>query len=116
MGLQCELDVAPSFDTQPANNLKTGSAEHLIFVVTQCLAGCHHYTISGMHPHRIQVFHVANGDTVICAVSHHLILNLFPADKRAFQQNLGDRAGRQTSTGKSLKFFFSVCYPPTTAT
>ena len=49
-----------------------------------------------MHPHGVEVLHVADGDAVVCAVAHHLVLDLFPADQRPFDQHLPNRAGVQT--------------------
>ena len=84
MWLQGQLDVAPALDSKTSNYLEAGRAEHLVFRIAQCLAGGNHDAITGMNAHRIEVFHVADGDAIIGGVPHHLVLDLFPADQRTF--------------------------------
>ena len=43
-----------------------------------------------MDAHRVDVLHVADGDAVVRAVAHHLVLDLFPADQRLLDQYLRD--------------------------
>jgi len=108
MRLQGELDVAPTLDSQPPDYLDAGRAQHLVFLVAQCLAWRHHDAVSGVDTHGVQVFHVADGDAIVRAVPHHLVFDLFPTDQRAFQQYLGDGAGRETRTCEALEFLFGV--------
>ena len=108
MGLQSELDVAPTLDSQPSDDLEAGRAQHLAFLVAQGLAGGHHDAVAGMDAHGVHVLHVADGDAIVGAVPHHLVLDLFPADQRAFQQDLGDGAGRQSRADEALELFFGV--------
>ena len=42
-----------------------------------------------MNTQRVEVLHITYGDAVVIAVTHHLILNLFPAFERLLNQNLG---------------------------
>ena len=85
MRLQGELDVAPTLDSQPPDYLDAGRAQHLVFLVAQCLAWRHHDAVSGVDTHGVQVFHVADGDAIVRAVPHHLVLDLFPTDQRPFE-------------------------------
>ena len=73
------LHVAAAFDTQFADYFQTGGAQHLIFFIRQCLAGRHDNTISGVNAHRVDVFHIADGNAVIAAVAHYFIFQFFPA-------------------------------------
>ena len=41
-----------------------------------------------MHTNRVDVFHIADRDTVACTVAHHLILNFLPACNTPLHQNL----------------------------
>ena len=49
-------------------------------VVGKGLAWSNHDAVSSMDSHRINVFHIANGDAVICAISHYFVFQFFPAD------------------------------------
>ena len=51
-----------------------------------------------MNADRVQVFHVADGDHVACAVAHYLVLDFLPACDAALYQNL-------TYTGKTQAVF-----------
>ena len=51
-----------------------------------------------MDADRVQVFHVADGDHVACAVAHYLVLDLLPACDAALYQDL-------TYTGKTQAVF-----------
>ena len=108
MGLHGKLDVATALNAQSADDLEACRAQHLVFLVAQRLARSHHDAVAGVNAHGVQVFHVADGDAIVGAIPHHLVLNLFPANQRAFQQDLGDRAGRQAGTGEAFEFFFGV--------
>ena len=44
-----------------------------------------------MHAHRIDVLHVADADTGVGAVAHHLPLELLPAEEGALDEDLPDR-------------------------
>ncbi len=64
-----------------------------MFLVAQGLAGRHHYAVARVHPHRVDVLHVADGDAVVGAVAHHLVLELLPAEEAALDQHLVDGGG-----------------------
>ena len=57
-------------------------------MVAQGLAGGHHHAVAGVNAHRVQVFHVAHGDHIALVVTHHLVLDLFPAGDALFHQDL----------------------------
>ena len=44
-----------------------------------------------MHPHGVEVLHVADGDAGVRCVAHHLVLDLFPPHQCALDQHLRDR-------------------------
>ena len=54
-----------------------------------------------MHAHGIDVFHVADRDTVSGAVAHHLVLDFLPAGDAALHQNLA-HAGKTQAVCQNL--------------
>ena len=108
MRLQGELHIATALDAQPANDLQAGRPQHLILFVGEGLAGGDYDAVAGMDAHRVEVFHIADGDAVVGAVAHYLILDFLPAHQRAFQQDLGNGAGGQAGFGDGLEFFRGV--------
>ena len=96
MRIKSELDVAAAFHAQGANDLERRTAEHLVLLVAQRLRGREDDGVAGVDAHRIQVFHVADGDAVVGAVAHYLVLDLFPTDQRALDEHLVDGAGLQS--------------------
>ena len=100
---QRELDVAAALDAQGADDLQAGRAQHLVLLVGQRLAGRDDDAVAGVHAHRVEVLHVADGDAVVGAVAHHLVLDLFPAEQAALQQHLVDGAGGQPAADDLLQ-------------
>ena len=96
--LQRVLHVAAALDAQRADDAQAGRAEHLVLLVGKRLAGGHDDAVAGVDAHRVDVLHVADGDAVVGGVAHHLVLDLLPADKGAFEEHLaygGWRRGRR---------------------
>ena len=81
MGSRRQLNVAPTFDTQTPDDFEAGSAQHLVLFVGKRLAGRYDNAVTGMGAHRIEVFHVANGDAIIRAVADNLVFDLFPPNQ-----------------------------------
>ena len=73
--------------------LQRRRAEHLVLVVGERLRRRDDDAVAGVDAHRVEVLHVADGDAGVGAVAHHLVLDLFPAEQRALEQHLVDRAG-----------------------
>ncbi len=94
-----ELNVAAAFDPELRDYPKRGRAKHLVVLVAQRLGGRNHDGISCMDTHRVNVLHVADGDHVARRVTHHFVLNLFPADQVALHQHLSDRTGGKAGRG-----------------
>ena len=61
-----------------------------------------------MNAHGIDVFDRANDDAVVVAVAHHLHLELFPAQHRLFDQDLGNRRRVQPAVDNLRKFIAIV--------
>ena len=93
--MQRELHITATGDLQLTDDVQRGSTQHLILLVPQSLGGSHHDTVTGVYAHRVDIFHVADGDHISCTVPHHLILNLFPSGNAALHQNLTNTAEPQ---------------------
>ena len=74
------LYVAAAFDAKRADDFQADGAQQLVFLVGERLAGRDYDAVAGMHAHRVDVLHIADGDAVVGGVSHHLVLDFLPAD------------------------------------
>ena len=86
--VQRVLHVASSGDIQLADDVQRGSTEHLVLLVAQRLGRSHNDGISCVHAHRVDVLHITNCDAVACAITHHLVLDLFPSRDAALYKDL----------------------------
>ena len=59
-----------------------------MLTIGQRLHGRHNHGIPGMNAHWINVFHVADHDSIIVIVPHNLIFDFFKACDAAFNQTL----------------------------
>ena len=87
-GVQRELHVAAALDAQRADDAQRRGAQHLVVAVGERLGGCDHDRVARVHPHGVEVLHVADGDAGVGGVPHHLVLDLLPAPQRALDQHL----------------------------
>ena len=106
--LQGVLHVAAAFDAQCPDYAQAGRAEHLVLLVGKRLAGGHDDAVAGVDAHRVDVFHVADGDAVVGGVAHHLVLDLLPADKGALEQHLAYGAGGEAAADDGLELSLGV--------
>ena len=114
--MQGKLHVAAAFDFQASDDGKGCIPQHLILTVGQGLGWRDDDTVTGMYTNRIQIFHTADDDAVILAVSDNLILHFFPARYRLFQQNLPDGAFLDAQLAEMFQFFVVVSDAATCAT
>ena len=63
-------------------------AQPVIFVVAERLRRRHYNAFAGMDAQRIQVLHIADGDAVVIAVAHNLVLYLLPSLEGFFYKDL----------------------------
>ena len=110
-GIQCELDVAPALDPQRPNDPQRRGAEHLILPVRERLARRDDDAVTGVDPHGVDVLHVANGDTGVIGVPHHLVLDLFPASEGALHQDLADGTRRQSFADHGFELQWASRHP-----
>ena len=91
------LHIAFAHDAYMTYDLYGQFAQQVIVFIAQCLRGSHHYALAGMYAERVEVFHVADSDAIVIAVSHYLIFYFLPAFQRLLHQYL--RRERQSLFG-----------------
>jgi hypothetical protein len=82
---------------QRADDAQGGAAQLLVLAVGERLRGRDDDGVAGVHPHGIEVLHVADGDAGARGVAHHLVLQLAPAVQRALHQHLADGRGGEAA-------------------
>ena len=90
-GVQGKLDIAASGDFQGTDDFQCAVAEHLVFLVGEGLGGTHHDGVAGVDTHRVQIFHITDGDGGVVMVPHHLVLNFLEAPDAFLHQHLMHR-------------------------
>ena len=99
-----KLHVAAALDFQRPNDLQGTVPEHMILLVGQGLGGADHDAVAGMNAHRINIFHVADGDGGIVGIPHDLVFDLLKALDGFFHQHLMDRRKNQRVFHDFTKF------------
>ena len=106
--MKCILYVTSTCNSKLCNNIQSRSTKHLIFFVSKCLGWCNYNRVTCMDTNRVNVFHVADCDTVSCAVSHYLIFNFLPSCDAAFYQNFSYSGKTKTILKDFSQFIFVV--------
>ena len=89
--VQRKLYVTAALDLQCPNDLQGAVPEHMIFFVGQRLRGTYHDRVAGVDAHRIQIFHVADGDGGVIDIPHHLVFDFLKALDGFLHQHLMHR-------------------------
>ena len=89
--IQRELDIAAALDLKSADHFERTVAQHVILLVGERLRGAHNDRIPGVNADGIHVFHVADSDSGVIPVAHHLIFDLLVSLHALLDQNLTDR-------------------------
>ena len=63
----------------------------MVLFICERLAGCHNYRVSGVYSDRVEVFHVAHGNSGVVGVAHYLVLYLLVALYALLNQHLMNR-------------------------
>ena len=63
----------------------------MVLFVCEGLAGRYNYRVSGVYSDRVEVFHVAHGNSGVVGVAHYLILYLLIALYALFHKHLVNR-------------------------
>ena len=88
--------------------LRLADLSRLVLLVGQRLARRDHDAVAGVNAHRVDVLHVADGDAVVRAVAHHLVLDLLPADERLLDEHLPDGAGSESASDDLVELIYGV--------
>jgi len=70
------------------------------------LAGRDDDGVSGVDAERVEVLHVADGDAVVVAVAHDLVLDLLPPLHRLLDKDLG-RATQESVLSLHVEYVFT---------
>ena len=97
-----------------ANDTDSKFAQLMIIGVTERLRRSDNNGLSRMDTQRVEVLHVTNGDTVVKAVAHHLILHFFPSTQGFFHKHL--RGEGESFLNQHIQFFFIVTEAGTQST
>ena len=106
--MKCKLYVTSSRNLQLTDNVQRRSTEHLILFISKGLGRSYYNTVTGMDADRVNIFHVADGNYIACAVTHYLVLDLFPSCNAALYQNLSYTGETKTICKNLLQFFLIV--------
>src|SRR3989338_5213863 len=72
------LDIALSDDAKVADGTGSDGPQQMVVLVIERLAGGDHDGFSCMVTKRIDVFHIADGDAIVCGIPDNFILNFLP--------------------------------------
>ena len=89
-----------------ADNLDSESAQLVIFRVGEGLRRSDNDRLASVDTEWVEVLHVADCDTVVVAVAHHLVLNLLPALETLLDEHL--RRERERLLSNFHEFFLVV--------
>ena len=111
-GMQGKLHITAAGNLKLIDNVQSGGAKHLVLLVAQGLGRSHHNTVPRMHAHRINIFHITDGNAVACAVPHDLVLNFLPARNTALYQYLSHPGQPQTVLQNFFQLGLIICDAP----
>ena len=115
-GVDRKLNIAAArIDADLADDGDRLISQSLVLAVGEGLGRCNGDRITGMYPHRIEVFDAANDHHVVGAIAHHLQLEFLPAQQRLLNQDLGDRAGLQAAFAEGAELLGVVGDAPAAA-
>ena len=112
-GVQGELDIAPTLDTQCVDDGDRRVTQHLVLDVGEGLGGSEDDGVAGVHAHRVEVLHGAHHHGVPGTVSHHLVLDLLESGDRLFDEALIDRGEFQALAHHAHQICLVIADPAT---
>ena len=99
------MDIALPNDPQMPYDPDGNLAEEVIFTIAESLTWGDHDTFAGVNPHGVEIFHVANGDTVIKGVTDNLVFHFLPSFEELLKENLSTM---RKGFGGSLAYCFFI--------
>ena len=106
LGVEGILHVTLADDTDMTDNLDSQRTQLMILRIGERLRGSHHNRLSRMDAQRVEVLHITDGDTVIIAITHHLVFYFLPAFQRFLYENL--RRERERFLCQAVEFLLIV--------
>ena len=88
VGCEARLHVSLADEADVAHDADGELAKFVVFGVGQGLRRGDDDALAGVDAQGVEVFHVADRDTVVETVAHHFILHFFPALEALFHQHL----------------------------
>ena len=89
LGVVGILHVALAHDADVADDADGQLAQLVVVGVRERLAGGDDDGLARVDAQRVEVLHVADGDAVVEAVAHHLVLHFLPAAEALLDEHLG---------------------------
>ena len=109
VGVQCELYVTTTFDFQRADDFQSAVTQHVEVCIAQCQDRSHNDGVTCVYTNGVDVFHTADGDGVVCAVTHYFEFDFFVAFYAFFYQYLVYGREFQGVFHDFYQFGFVVC-------
>ena len=88
LGIKSELNVTATLNLKLTDKLDCGVAQHLHILLGECHDGSNNDRVACVNANGVDILHTADGDSVICAVTHNLKLNLLISLNALFNKNL----------------------------
>ena len=107
--VQRELHIAAALDFQGPYDLQGAVPEHMILLVGQGLGGADHDAVAGVDAHRIDIFHVADGDGGVVGIPHDFVFYFFKALDGFLHQHLMDGRKHKGIFHDLMTFGLVVC-------
>ena len=108
VGVQGKLHVASAFDFQRPDDLQRAVPQHVILFIGQGLGRADHDGIACVDAHRIQVFHVADGDGGIVFVPYDFVFDFLESPDAFFNQHFPDGGKLQGMFHQGNEFRFTI--------
>ena len=106
LGVEGILHVTLADNTDMTDNLDSQRTQLMILRIGERLRRSHHNRLSRMDAQRVEILHITDGDTVIIAITHHLVFYFLPAFQRFLYENL--RRERERFLCQAVEFLLIV--------
>ena len=96
------MHITFAHDADVTDDLDRELAKLVIVAIGESLRRSHHDRLASVDAERVEVLHVADGDAVVVAVAHHLILHFLPALETLLDKYLRREAESLVADGNEL--------------
>ena len=108
-GVECVLYVTAAFYFKLADDLDRAVVKLFVMLGREGEYGSHNYRVAGVNANGVDIFHTANGNGFIVAVTHNLKFNFLVALNALFNKNLMHGGKLECVCAYLHKLFFVVC-------